>query len=65
MYWTDDPVRDAARYDAEQDRKLAECCIGKCTQCGAVLYSFDDYYDVDGTLICDDCLYDWAAQYKK
>lgn len=32
MYFTDDPIRDFLRYDAEQEEKLAN--LPECTICG-------------------------------
>ena len=53
--WTDDPIADFERYDAEQERKLArlpECCV-----CGEHIQ--DDFlYDIDGELFCEECMND-------
>ena len=53
MYYTDDPVKDAERYIAEQEaelEKLPECC-----ECGYKIQ--DDYcYEISDEYICEDCL---------
>ena len=38
--------------------------IGRCVQCGADIYPSDDHYNIEGELVCDDCLTDWARKYK-
>ena len=66
MFYTDDPVRDFDCWDAEQERKRERCCRGRCTHCGEDVYDYDDYYDIEGDILLhDDCLIDWAAQYRK
>lgn len=65
MYYTDDPVADFNRWDADMERRREEHCRGRCTHCGEEVYDYDDYYDIEGELLHEDCLYDWAAQYKK
>ena len=52
-YRTDDPVRDAERYIAEQEEALKK--LPKCSCCKHHIQ--DDYlYDIDGVLICEECL---------
>ena len=52
-YITNDPVRDAERYFAEQDKALEK--LPKCSCCGHRIQ--DDYhYDIDDVLICEGCL---------
>lgn len=38
--------------------------IGKCVVCGGDIVALDDYYEIDGDLIHDDCLREWAKQFK-
>lgn len=53
MEWTDDPVRDFERYDAEQAEKMRS--LPTCSICGEVVY--DDYLtDLYGDIICKNCL---------
>lgn len=53
MYYTDDPVADAARYDAEQERLLEK--LPKCEYCREPITD-DHFYDIDGTFVCEECL---------
>lgn len=53
---TDDPVRDAAEYDAEQERKRSR--LPKCAYCREVID--DDFcYNMDGDLVHTDCIIDY------
>lgn len=56
MIWTDNPVRDAERYFADQEEELSR--LPKCDGCGVPLY--DHYFDADGDRLCDDCFHDWC-----
>lgn len=51
-----------------------ECCgcmacqvepevIGKCW-CGSFIHADESYYEIEGVLIEEDCLTEWAAQYR-
>lgn len=51
--FTDDPVLDAERYSAEQDRQLER--LPKCICCGNPIQQ-DDVICIDGKLYCDCCL---------
>ncbi len=53
MYITDDPVADALRYEAEQEKALKR--LPKCCECGEPIQS-DECYEFDGDFICPDCL---------
>ena len=53
MIWTDDPVRDAANYEAERERKMQELPI--CDFCGNRITD-EDYHNILGRNICDRCL---------
>ena len=55
MIWTDDPVRDAANYEAERERKMQELPI--CDICGFRIND-DYYYKIGGLTICEGCLED-------
>ena len=53
MYYTDNPLADFNRYDAEQERKRQQ--LPKCYECGEPLT--DDWcYEIDGEYICEECL---------
>ena len=53
MYYTDDPVADAARYDAEQERLLDK--LPRCYCCREPITG-DYLYKIDGIFYCEDCL---------
>jgi formylmethanofuran dehydrogenase subunit E len=54
VYRSDDPMRDFDRWQKEQD--AWEASLPRCERCGETV---DDYiYDVDGELLCIDCLND-------
>ena len=64
MPWTDDPVRDAERHEAEQERELQK--LPRCSECGHRIQT-DECYEFDGELICPGCLKDnhkkWTDEY--
>ena len=53
MSWTDDPVRDAERHDAEQEDWLKRLPV--CYECDNPIQD-DECYEINGELICPDCL---------
>ena len=53
MYITNDPIADFNRYDAEQERRYEE--LPECDYCGEKITD-DYYYEINGDLICEDCL---------
>ncbi len=64
MYITDDPVADALRYEAEQEKALKR--LPKCCECGEPIQD-DECYEIGDGLICPDCLKDnhrkWVDDY--
>ena len=60
MFYSDNPVRDAERYDACQRDPAV---IGKCAACGDTIYDDDMYYDIEGDLIHENHLDKWASKY--
>ena len=53
MYYTDDPLADFARWDADQERKQSELPV--CDECGERIQ--DEYcYTWGGCIICEDCM---------
>ena len=60
MQISDNPVRDAMRYDMEQAEKDRQCL--HCAICGAAILYGDDYFDIDDVIYCEDCL---ADQFRK
>ena len=59
IFYSDDPVRDAERHQAHNEPKV----IGKCEQCGDDICADEDYYDIYGALVHEDCLKDWAKRF--
>ena len=66
MPWTDDPIRDAERHEAEQERQLQKLPI--CCECGEPIQT-DECYEFDGELLCPDCLMgnhrNWTEDYME
>lgn len=64
MCWTDDPVRDAERHEAEKERELQRLPV--CCECDKPIQS-DECYEINDELICPDCLKDnhrkWVDDY--
>ena len=55
FYRTDDPVKDAERYDAEQEAELDK--MPKCSHCKEPIQ--DGYlFDIEDTLYCKECAYE-------
>jgi formylmethanofuran dehydrogenase subunit E len=54
MRYTDNPVADFYRYDAELADE--EELLPHCDYCGEPIY--ECYYDIDGDIVCKDCLDD-------
>ncbi len=53
MFYTDNPVRDFERHDAEQERWLQSRPV--CEVCGEHIQE-EHLYDIDGDLVCEECL---------
>ena len=62
MYYTDDPLRDFARYDAEQQAELDK--LPECACCGYEIQQ-EDAFCLDGKWICDDCLPEFRKEIAK
>ena len=54
FHYTDNPVRDAERYQEDLENRP---CI-HCAICGDALYSGDDYYALGDVELCPDCMED-------
>lgn len=55
MYYTDDPVRDFARYDAAQRAELAK--LPRCANCGEPIQT-EYMFDLPDGLWCENCIND-------
>ena len=53
MFWTDDPVADFHRHDAEQTKWLES--LPKCAECGEPIQQ-EDAVCLEGRFYCDECL---------
>ena len=53
MYYTDDPLADFARKDADDARWL--CSRPKCYECGEPIQQ-DFCYEINDEVICEQCL---------
>ena len=53
--WTDDPVADFERWDAEQEEKLKK--LPKCCECGEPIQD-DSCFEIGGDYYCEDCMED-------
>ncbi len=51
--YTDDPLRDFERWDAERERRLAQ--LPTCADCGEHIQDETAYY-INGEWICKDCM---------
>ena len=55
MSWTDDPVADFERYDAEQQAKLEKLPI--CCECDHPIQD-EHCFEINDEYICEECLID-------
>lgn len=51
--YTDDPLRDFERWDAERERRLAQ--LPTCADCGEHIQEETAYY-INGDWICRNCI---------
>ena len=52
MIYTDDPVADFERHDAEQQSELDK--LPQCDYCDAHIDSY--YYEIDNECLCENCM---------
>lgn len=53
--WTDNPIADFERFDAEQERLLEK--LPRCSECYEPIQ--DEYcYEINGEHICEECMKD-------
>jgi formylmethanofuran dehydrogenase subunit E len=53
MFYSDNPIADFERHDAQQEEELQKLPI--CCECGEPIQS-DYLYEIDGELYCEDCM---------
>lgn len=46
--------------DCEKEAEV----VGICEACREEIHAGEDYYDIEGDLLHEDCLLDWAWKYK-
>lgn len=56
--WTDDPIADFNRWDAEQNRKLERMPV--CCECGEHIQD-DTCFEINDEIICNSCM----MQYRR
>ena len=39
--------------------------VDRCDHCGEPIFEGYDYYEIDCIVVHDDCLKDWAQEFKK
>lgn len=39
--------------------------VGICESCREEIHAGEDYYDINGDLLHDDCLLNWARKYRR
>lgn len=55
MMYTDDPIRDFERHDAEREAAIE--LLPVCCECGERI--LDDFcYEINDVIICEECLRD-------
>ena len=55
MFYTDNPVADAERHFAQQEKELER--LPKCYECGQPILG-EHCYEINGKYICAPCLVD-------
>lgn len=65
MFYSDNPVRDAEYWIANQDKEEMDHKVGSCDHCGDTIFGYEAYYDFNGEMIHEDCLYAWAEGYRR
>lgn len=53
MPWTDDPLADFHRHDAQCENALAR--LPRCCECDKPIQS-EFFYEINGEYICPDCM---------
>jgi hypothetical protein len=62
FFYSDDPVRDFARHDAEQEAWVDS--LPKCEWCGEPIQD-EEYYEIEGAYVHLDCLTDYCDKHCK
>ena len=59
FHYSDEPLRDFERHDAEQAAWLQE--LPRCEHCGEAIQD-EEYYEIDGAYVHFDCLTDYCNE---
>ena len=62
MFYTDDPVSDFERHDAQQEKWLQSRPV--CEVCGDHIQD-EHLYDIDGDLVCEECLAEYMKEHYR
>lgn len=66
MSYTDNPIADFDRWDAEQTEQLKR--LPKCAECGEPIQD-EECFEINGELICPECLQNnhrkWTSDYTE
>jgi formylmethanofuran dehydrogenase subunit E len=52
LMFSDDPIRDYDRHEAEQERRLAKLPV--CDDCGEPIQDY--YFEIHDDVLCPDCM---------
>ena len=64
-YYSENPVEDFNRWDADMEQSRMRRRRGKCMVCVEDIDEGEPHYDIEGDLIHIDCLEAWAEEYKR
>ena len=62
MFYTNDPISDFERHDAQQERWLQSRPV--CEVCGEHIQD-ERLYDIDGDLVCEECLKEYMDEHYR
>ncbi len=62
MFYSDDPVADFERYDAEKEEELRKLPV--CCECGEYIQQ-SDAVRINGNWYCDGCLEDMREEIEE
>jgi hypothetical protein len=56
----DNPVADAEEHFSREIPSR-----GRCVICKRPIPTWDQYYQIENELVCEECIYDWLEQFRK
>ena len=57
-------VRGKIECDGCMSCEVEPCVIGECAACHEDIRADEDYYDIEGEIVHEECLSDWAEKYR-